>query len=246
MFALAAIWSTGHTASAQEKARLAFIGDSTADGLWGGFSYLTGRDKCLKEALDLGRFARNSTGLARIDFYDWPGNVGRINASYKPHQFIVSIGLNDRQSVVEPGEKRITQWGSPGWAAAYKTQAVALAQNASQTGTGLLWIGLAAMRDRGPDKAAREKNILFAEAVASVGKSNVKYVPPWRLKPDGEDVFASFGPDANGRMVQLRHSDGEHFSTPGDVLVATYLLPKLWENLEASGVKVSPCNLSPR
>ena len=53
-------------AVAQEaKPKIAFVGDSTSDGLWGGFSALAPRNSCLKGTVDLGRFAKNSTGLTR-------------------------------------------------------------------------------------------------------------------------------------------------------------------------------------
>jgi hypothetical protein len=92
-------------AVAQEtKAKIAFVGDSTSDGLWGGFSALAPRNSCLKGSVDLGRFAKNSTGLTRPERYSWPDEMKRIGDSYKPALFIMSLGLNDRQSVVFGGK----------------------------------------------------------------------------------------------------------------------------------------------
>ena len=91
------------------------------------------------------------------------------------------------------------------------------------------------MREAAPDRDAREKNKLFAEAVAEFGADDVEYVPPWRLSHSGEDKFASFGPDQTGKIIQIRASDGEHFTPAGELLVAAYLLPKIVATLAKGG-----------
>src|SRR5712691_2232370 len=117
---LALAFGTARTAHAQteRKARIAFAGDSSADGLWGGVSQLATRTACLRTGLELGRFAKNSTGLTRGERFDWPREVTRIGDGFKPHLFVMSLGLNDRQSVVEKGQ--ITLENSPAYPAKYK------------------------------------------------------------------------------------------------------------------------------
>jgi hypothetical protein len=222
---------------AQEaKPKIAFVGDSTSDGLWGGFSALAPRNSCLKGAVDLGRFAKNSTGLTRPERFSWPDEVKRIGDSYKPTLFVMSLGLNDRQSVVYGG--KVTLDNSPDYPARYKERVTAVLKSAAASRTGLLWIGLPAMRDAAADRDARLKNMFFAEAIAEFGDPTIQYVPPWRLNPTGEDKFASFGPDQNGKIIQIRASDGEHFTPAGDMLVAAYLLPKITAILLSRGAKL--------
>jgi hypothetical protein len=222
---------------AQEaKPKIAFVGDSTSDGLWGGFSSLAPRNSCLKGTVDLGRFAKNSTGLTRPERYSWPDEVKRIGDSYKPTLFVMSLGLNDRQSVVYGG--KVTLDNSPDYPARYKERVTAALKSAAASRTGLLWIGLPAMRDAAADRDARLKNTFFAEAIAEFGDPTIQYVPPWRLNSSGEDKFASFGPDQNGKIIQIRASDGEHFTPAGDMLVAAYLLPKITAILLGRGAKL--------
>jgi hypothetical protein len=224
-------------AVAQEaKPKIAFVGDSTSDGLWGGFSALAPRNSCLKGTVDLGRFAKNSTGLTRPERYSWPDEVKRIGDSYKPTLFVMSLGLNDRQSVVYGG--KVTLDNSPDYPARYKERVTAVLKSAAASRTGLLWIGLPAMRDAAADRDARLKNTFFAEAIAEFGDPTFQYVPPWRLNSSGEDKFASFGPDQNGKIIQIRASDGEHFTPAGDMLVAAYLLPKITAILLSRGAKL--------
>src|SRR5262249_3505652 len=96
-----------------------------------------------------------------------------------------------------------------------------------------------AMRAPVTDKDTREKNRLYEEAITAFGAPNLQYVEPWKLASTGADAFASFGPDQNGRMVQLRTPDGEHFTVAGEVLTAVYLLPRILAILAANGA--APC-----
>jgi uncharacterized protein len=220
----------------EPKVKIAFVGDSLSDGYWEGVTVVAGRDACLRTHLELGRFAKNSTGLTRPDKLDWATEIKRIAESFKPNLFVMSIGLNDRQSVVEHGQ--ITMDNTPAYDDKYKERITAVLKNAAAKAS-LLWVGLPAMRAAAADKDAREKNQLYAEAVTAFGARNVQYVEPWKLSAKGTDSFASFGPDQNGRMVQIRTPDGEHFTVSGEVLTAVYLLPRILAILAANGS--APC-----
>jgi hypothetical protein len=219
----------------EAKTKIAFVGDSTADGLWGGMTGLIPREACLK-GFELGRFAKNSTGLTRPDKFNWADELKRIGEGFKPQLFVMSLGLNDLQSVVERG--KVTLENSPDYPAKYKDRVTAVLKSATASGAGLLWIGLPAMRDAASDRNAREKNNYFAAAITELAVPTVEFVEPWKLAR-GEDKFASFGPDQNGKMIQIRASDGLHFTPAGDLLVAAYLWPKIVAILAKSGAKLA-------
>jgi hypothetical protein len=218
------------------KVKVAFVGDSTADGIWGGLASLVPHEPCLKANVELGRFAKNSTGLTRPEKFNWVEEVKRIGESFKPQLFVMSLGLNDRQSVVEHG--KVTLENSPEYPAKYKERVTAVLKSAAGAKASLLWVGLPAMREAAADRDAREKNRFFAESIADFGDGSMQYVEPWKLNPSGEDKFASFGPDPKGKMIQIRASDGEHFSPAGDMLVAAYLLPRIVATLLKAGAKL--------
>jgi uncharacterized protein len=226
----------GAGAESESKIRIAFVGHSIADGYWEGITVAVGRDACLKDQLEIGRFAKNSTGLTRPDRFDWVNELRRVAESFKPKLFVMSLGLNDAQSVVEHGQ--ITMDNSPAYDEKYKERVTAVLKNAAGAKAGLLWVGLPAMRTPAADKDAREKNRLYEEAIAAFGAADIRYVEPWKLAA-GTDTFASYGPDPNGRMVQIRASDGQHFTVAGEVATASYLLPKLVAAVAPEGV--APC-----
>jgi len=224
----------------EPKIKIAFVGDSTADGLWGGMAAIAPREPCLKTNVELGRFARNSTGLTRPEKFNWVDEMKKIGESFTPQLYVMSLGLNDRQSVVEHG--KVTLENSPDYPARYKERVTAVLKSAAASHAGLMWVGLPAMREASADRDAREKNKYFAEAIGEFDQANpqdaaMQYVEPWRLNGAGEDKFASFGPDPKGKMIQIRATDGEHFTGAGDVLVAAYLLPKMVATLVKVGAK---------
>jgi hypothetical protein len=228
-------------AESESKIRIAFVGDSISDGYWEGITVAVGRDACLRSELEIGRFAKNSTGLTRPDRFDWASELRRIGESFRPKLFVISLGLNDRQSVVEHGQ--ITMDDSPLYDEKYKERITAVLKNAAAAKAALLWVGLPAMRVPASDKDAREKNRLFEEAIAAFGASDIQYVEPWKLNGAASaDTFASYGPDQNGRMVQIRTSDGEHFTVAGEVLTAAHLLPRIIGMLAQDGITVCEKN----
>ncbi len=217
--------------------RIAFAGDSIVDNYWEGILRVVSANPCLKSSVELGRFARNGTGLTRGDKLFWPREVRRIGESFRPDLFVLSIGLNDRQFIVDGNGAR-TAWGAPDWTDKYRGLIAEFLANAAASHATVLLVGLPIVRDGSENADLQGKNRMFAEAVAGLGAPNVHFVEPWRLKQDGADAFASYGPDHNGRTVQIRTSDGEHFTVAGEDLVAGYLYPKIAAAFEQMGMRL--------
>ena len=222
------------------KIRIAFAGDSIVDNYWAGVDRIIEGNPCLKDAVELGRFAKNGTGLTRGDRTYWPREIKRVDAAFRPTLSVLSIGLNDQQFIVDGNGAR-TAWGAPDWTDKYRHELDEFLRAAIETRAIVLLIGMPAMRDVKENIAIGEKNALFAEAVAALGDANLRYVEPWRLHADGTESFASYGPDRSGRLVQIRTTDGEHFTTAGEDLAASYLFPRIVEALDAAGKGLDRC-----
>lgn len=206
--------------------RIAFAGDSIVDNYWEAIARVIDARPCLKSSIELGRFAHNGTGLSRGDKLYWPREVRRIGETFKPDLFVLSIGLNDQQFIVDGNGQR-TAWGAPNWIDKYREQILAFLTGAAASKAAVLLVGLPIVRDAKENADLQQKNKMFAEAVAAVGAPRMQYVEPWRLKPSGPDAFASYGPDRRGRTVQIRTSDGQHFTVAGEDLIGAYLYPKI-------------------
>ena len=217
------------------KPRIAFAGDSIVDNYWAGVTRNIEANSCLKGAVELGRFARNATGLTRGDRVYWPREVRRIGDHFMPALFVLSIGLNDRQFIVDGNGAR-TAWGAPNWSDKYRQELEEFLKGAVAKKATVLLIGLPVMRSEVDNADVNEKNGMFIEAVNKLADPHLHYVEPWKLKATGPDVFASYGADKNGKMVQIRTSDGQHFTAGGEDLVAAYLFPKIVAALDESGI----------
>ena len=227
-------------AEASSKIKIAFAGDSIVDNYWSGIGRIIDANQCLKNTVELGRFARNGTGLTRGDRVYWPREIRRIDDVFKPTLSVVSIGLNDRQFIVDGNGAR-TAWGAPDWTDKYRHEVLEFLKAAVATKAVVLMVGMPAMREAIDNTDIDGKNAMFAEAVAALGDPNLRYVEPWRLHAAGTETFASYGPDKSGRLVQIRTPDGQHFTVAGEDLAASYLFPKIVEALDAAGKNIDQC-----
>jgi hypothetical protein len=227
--------------AAETSVRIAFAGDSIVDNYWSGVSKLVSANACLKGKIELGRFARNGTGLTRGDRLYWPREVRRIVETFKPNVLVLSIGINDRQFIVD-GAGHHTAWGAPNWLDKYREEIVAFLRGAAAGNEAVLFVGLPSMRDAAENADAKEKNAMYAEAVAAFGNDHFEFVEPWKLNPNSAtDPFSSYGRDLKGRMVQIRTGDGEHFTDAGEYVVAAYLLPKIIAAADREGTHLDQC-----
>jgi len=227
-------------ADASGKIRIAFAGDSIVDNYWSGIERIVDGNPCLKNTIELGRFARNGTGLTRGDRVYWPREIRRIDDVFKPTLSVLSIGLNDRQFIVDGNGAR-TAWGAPDWTDKYRHELNEFLKAAVATKAVVLVVGMPAMREATDNADIDGKNAMFAEAITALGDPNLHYIEPWRLHASGAETFASYGPDKSGRLVQIRTPDGQHFTAAGEDLAAGYLFPKIVEALDAAGKNLDQC-----
>jgi len=227
-------------AETASKIRIAFAGDSIVDNYWSGIERIVDADPCLKNTIELGRFARNGTGLTRGDRVYWPREIRRIDDDFKPTLSVLSIGLNDQQFIVDGNGAR-TAWGAPDWTDKYRHEVFEFLKAAVATKAVVLMVGMPAMREARDNADITDKNAMFAEAIAALGDPNLRYIEPWRLHGAGTETFASYGPDKSGRLVQIRTPDGQHFTVAGEDLAASYLFPKIVEALDAAGKNLDQC-----
>ena len=227
-------------AQASSKIKIAFAGDSIVDNYWSGIGRIIDANQCLKNTVELGRFARNGTGLTRGDRVYWPREIRRIDDVFKPTLSVLSIGLNDRQFIVDGSGAR-TAWGAPDWTDKYRHELDEFLKAAVASKAVVLLVGMPAMREAIDNTDIAGKNAMFAEAIAALADPNLHYVEPWRLHAAGTETFASYGPDKSGRLVQIRSPDGQHFTGAGEDLAADYLFPKIVEALSAAGNNLDQC-----
>lgn len=213
--------------------KIAFVGDSMADGLWGAMFRRIGRDKCLSPRIKLLRLAKNGTGLARPDQFNWPDVVEGLADDQNPDLFVGSFGINDRQAIVEPDRTR-TEYGGDAFDAKYEQLVEDLVRSAISHGGSLILMGLPVMQDADVSADAADKNTLFAKGVEKVASPFADYVAPWTSQPP-PDIFKPYLRDARNVMTQVRAADGIHFTTVGYDMVGEVLYPAIVASLKKRG-----------
>ena len=232
-------------AAGDHKVKIAFAGDSIVDNYWSGAEKVVAVNPCLNGTIELGRFAKNGTGLARGDRLYWPREIRRIVETFEPTVVVLSVGLNDQQFIVD-GNGAHTAWGAPDWTDRYRAEITAFLRGAASGNAAVLVVGLPVVRSTLENADLLEKSAMYAAAVAALVNSDVAYIEPWKLDPAAKtDTFSSFGRDKHGRMVQLRTGDGEHFTDAGEDVVAQYLFPKIVDAANRKGARLDRC-LSPQ
>jgi uncharacterized protein len=213
--------------------RIAFVGDSMADGLWGALFRRLGKDKCLADRIKLVRKAKNGTGLTRLDQFNWVSEVGAMAKDGAIDLFVGSFGINDRQAIVDATKAR-TEYDAPDFDARYQSLAEELIRNATASGGSIIIAGLPVMLEPAANADAKDKNRVFAAAVAAVGSPRATYVKPWSSRP-GDDEFKPYLPNANNQVVMFRANDGVHFTTTGYDQVMDYFYPSIMNSLKLRG-----------
>jgi len=227
---------------AAAPATIAFVGDSMSDGLWGAFFRLTGNQHCSPGELALIRDAKNGTGLARLDHFDWNAELDSLVAKNAPTLVFASIGLNDAQDLVMPDKTKF-KLGSDAWLAQYKKNVADFYEHAGKGGAPVVIMGLPNLRDDGAEKHAELVNGIYHDVAAGERDVSVTYIEPWHMAND-DGSFASFGKNLNGQTVQIRAPDGLHFTQAGYDVLAKYLEPSVTRALTAARVKLSDTCLS--
>ena len=220
-------------ASDTAPVRIAFVGDSMADGLWGALFRRLGKDKCLADKVKLSRQAKNGTGLARLDHFNWVSEIGTMASDAPTDLFVGSFGINDRQAIIDAAKARI-EYGTPEFDSHYQAIAEDFMRNATSHGASVMLLGLPVMLDPAANADARTKNRLFSAAVANIAPRRAVYVGPWSSR-SGEDEYKPFLANASNVMMQFRANDGVHFTQGGYDQVMDYFFPAIMDSLKLRG-----------
>lgn len=200
-------------------ARMLVIGDSLSEGFG---ALLRQQVRARDMPIQVVSAGRNSTGLARRDFYDWPTQFARMAAEAPPDIVVAHFGANDMQAIIQPGLPR-TALGSGDWDAVYTQQIEAILQTAAEAGAVVYLLGPATDSHTNLNNHLIRLNPLFEASAEAAGAI---YFPlrPFTSGPNGQ--FAQ-NVVVNGQSVRLRTGDGSHFNGRGYQLVADRVLDDL-------------------
>jgi uncharacterized protein len=195
-----------------DELRVVVVGDSLAAGLG---VYL---EREFRPSLArVSKQGRISTGLSRLDYFDWLSAMRQIERDYRPDLVVVMIGDNDNQGLMSPNGGLETPIGSYAWPQGYRDRVEELTRIAVDGGSHIVWVGLPIVdkKDRWP--VMQRQNQIFEQVIAKT--PNAAYVDTWDRFANADGGYTPFYWQ-NGQPELIRATDGFHFNPRGYELVA--------------------------
>jgi hypothetical protein len=191
--------------------RVLAVGDSIgADVGQGVLRVLSGR-RTFVASMD----AHEATGLARLDYFDWPSQLAADIGEFRPDVVVAMFGANDAQSIWFQGHWYA--YGTAAWQSAYRQRVAQVMAEATSGGRVLIWVGMPPMAsNRLTDGMQLINHIVATEAPAHPG---VVYVDSWSLLAD-DGGYAAYLRTPSGTEQLVREPDGVHLSAAGSDRVA--------------------------
>lgn len=176
-------------------------------------------------------FWKISTGLCRLDYFDWLGKLQQIMATTHPQLMLFMLGGNDAQMLIgaDGTASGLTPF-SQAWNAGYAAR-VSQAMDIMTSGGGyLVWVGLPIMLDTneypGYNANMQQLNAIFKAEAAS--HSHVVYLDAYALTSDANGQWAEYLPDIHGVVQQMRVPEGVHLTEQGGEFLAQHAIEALF------------------
>lgn len=199
--------------------RVLLVGDSMMGSGLGGEIKKSLVDDSLFQAV---RFSELSSGLNRIDVFDWYKKSEVLLRGNQYDILIAVFGTNDAQPIEDDG--RSYYFSNPNWDSVYTKRVAKYLKLIHDKVDIVYWLGLPLMRDDGFTGRLNKINGINKSQIEKY--PNIVYFPLAELTDDSDGNYTSFGM-LNGKNVRIRMGDGIHFTENGGKIVAHHLKQRI-------------------
>ena len=205
--------------TAANPLRVLIVGDSIGLDMGGPLQSDLAGTGVVNAALD----ARESTGLTRPDYFNWPAELTSDLKVAQPHVVVVMIGANDAQDFLGPPDVPYT---SPAWNTDYSQRVAQFMQVAQSGGATVVWVGMPPMQN--PGLSAQMSDIdAVAEHQAALARPPVTFLSTLKVLGTAQGGYTAFVTNAAGQIVDVRAPDGTHLTAGGGQVVAQQVINEL-------------------
>ena len=205
--------------TAANPLRVLIVGDSIGLDMGGALQSDLAGTGLVNAALD----ARESTGLVRPDYFNWPVELSNDIKMDNPQVVVVMIGANDAQDFLGPPD---TPYASPDWNGLYGQRVAQFMQIASSTGAAVVWVGMPPMQN--PMLSAQLVDLnAVVQHLAAAAKPAVTYIDTEKSLGTPTGGYTAFSTNAAGQIVNTRTPDGTHLTPGGSQVVAQQVIAQL-------------------
>jgi uncharacterized protein len=213
--------------TASNPLRVLIVGDSLGIDLGGPLQNDLVNTGVVKATLD----ARESTGLTRPDYFNWPAQLQADLTATHPQVVVIMMGANDPQDFPGPPDVPYT---SPQWNVMYAQRVAAFMSLAQSGGATVIWVGMPPMQNTSLSAKMSDIDALDQQQ-AAMRKPAVDFISSWTLLGTAQGTYTPFITNDAGQVVNVRTPDGTHLTPAGgEVLsqtVLNYLRNQLHFNL---------------
>jgi hypothetical protein len=189
------------------KLRVLIVGDSLGIDMGGPLENDLENTGVVTATLD----GRESTGLTRPDYFNWPVELQADIKSTNPQIVVIMMGANDPQDF--PGPPDIP-YSSPRWNPMYAARVSNFMQIAESGGATVIWVGMPPMQN--PQLSAEMNDIDAVDQQQAVLQSPpVNFISDWTLLGTAKGGYTPFITNASGQVINVRTPDGTHLTPAG-------------------------------
>ena len=212
------ISSSVQAAEAGKRINIAVVGDSIARGYCRGLK----RQMATLPDVNILCWTKPSSGLTRLDFFDWNRKLQNLLKSSHIHYAIVSVGANDAQQITR--DNRILKFSDPNWDEVYEARVSQMVLLFKEKGVEVYWLGMPIVRSPRYAVKMSRLNSIYTRATTNTGAN---YISIWKFTQSESGEYTRIIKGLSGRNQIARAQDGIHFSRVGEQIVSCYILREI-------------------
>ncbi|MGB6300977.1 MAG: DUF459 domain-containing protein [Rivularia sp. (in: cyanobacteria)] len=171
---------------------------------------------------------KNSTGLNRIDSFDWYKETTKLIDKHNPDAMLVIFGGNDDQAIKDKNGKYQTEL-TPKWKSAYQQRVEEYANLLSESSVRkIYWIGHPITNKPRYKKFFKIFNKIYQKVAQDHPK--IEFVDNWDTFADENGNFKPIIADSSGNKKRVRQRDGVHLEHHGAKIIVDKLINKMDED----------------
>ncbi|MEG4349199.1 DUF459 domain-containing protein [Microcoleus sp. LAD1_D3] len=165
-----------------------------------------------------------STGLNRIDYYDWYARTRQIINNYQPDVVIVLFGANDRQNIIDSqGKGRVVM--TKEWQKAYQERVDRYAKLLDSSSVRkVYWVGQSIPNKSLYLKAFPIMNDIYKNA--SKSSSKIEFISTWETFGQA-GKFVPVVANKSGKRGYVKNNDGLHFTSHGAQIISDLIVDQM-------------------
>jgi len=175
------------------------------------------------EGITTHKEGKYSTGLNRVDYYDWYKATNTLITNTNPDILIVMFGNNDGQPILDDNGHKVNLYTTK-WAQIYSRRVSAYMSQFENKVSYIIWVGLPIPRTSNFHNKFVVMNEIFV--TESQKHPNVIYVNAWDRFAVNGNFSQTLANDA-GVTKSVKGSDGVHMTTHGGEILTDLIIKQL-------------------